>query len=94
MSSVIPVSFALLSASFSQKHPVIYAVIVALLMLLLWRLWRFSIVPVLYPHDPKDLPYWIPCEQEPSASINTRLKSTINPRYGSMKVLQKSNLLT
>lgn len=28
--------------------------------LLLWRLWRFTITPWLYPNDPKELPYWIP----------------------------------
>lgn len=28
--------------------------------LVLWRLWRFTITPALYPDDPKELPYWIP----------------------------------
>lgn len=28
--------------------------------LLLWRLWRFTVAPVLWPHDPKELPYWVP----------------------------------
>ena len=27
---------------------------------LLWRLWRFEILPLIYPDDPKELPYWIP----------------------------------
>lgn len=27
---------------------------------LAWRIWRFSIVPTLYPQVPKDLPYWCP----------------------------------
>ena len=29
--------------------------------LLLWRLWKFTFVPALYPDDPIDLPYWTPC---------------------------------
>jgi hypothetical protein len=32
----------------------------ALTALLCWRLWRFTIRPALYPHEPKELPYWIP----------------------------------
>ncbi len=31
-----------------------------LLALLLWRLWTFTIIPVLYSKDPKELPYWMP----------------------------------
>lgn len=26
----------------------------------LWRLWKFTILPRVYPDDPKELPYWIP----------------------------------
>lgn len=29
--------------------------------LLVWRLWRFTISPMLHPNDAKELPYWIPC---------------------------------
>ena len=25
-----------------------------------WRVWRFSIFPLWYRDDPKELPYWIP----------------------------------
>lgn len=32
----------------------------SLLTLLLWRLWRFTIRPLLNPHQPRELPYWIP----------------------------------
>ena len=28
--------------------------------LLSWRLWRFSISPLLYPEEPQEVPYWIP----------------------------------
>lgn len=37
-------------------------VLVPLALLLLWRLWMFTILPILRPNDPKELPYWIPCE--------------------------------
>ncbi|KAI2469099.1 cytochrome P450 [Annulohypoxylon bovei var. microspora] len=30
------------------------------MILLLWRVWRFTITPFLYPDDPKELPYWVP----------------------------------
>lgn len=30
------------------------------LALALWRTWRFTVSPILYPTDPKELPYWIP----------------------------------
>jgi hypothetical protein len=29
-------------------------------LLLLWRLWRFTILPSYHPEEPKELPYWIP----------------------------------
>lgn len=28
--------------------------------LLLWRFWSFTICPLLYPDEPKDIPYWTP----------------------------------
>lgn len=28
--------------------------------LLAWRLWRFTIVPMLHPDLPKEFPHWIP----------------------------------
>lgn len=28
----------------------------------IWRLWRFTIQPLLRPHEPVELPYWIPCQ--------------------------------
>lgn len=27
-----------------------------------WRLWKFTVNPFLRPNDPKELPYWVPCE--------------------------------
>ncbi len=46
-----------------QEHaPLIGALTAAVLALVIWRLWRFTITPALYPDDPKELPYWIPSE--------------------------------
>ena len=28
--------------------------------LVLWRVWRFTIRPLLHPDEPKDIPYWTP----------------------------------
>ncbi|PSN62499.1 cytochrome P450 [Corynespora cassiicola Philippines] len=28
--------------------------------LVTWRIWRFTVCPVLWPKEPKELPYWIP----------------------------------
>lgn len=30
--------------------------------LILWRLYAFTIKPWFRPNEPKELPYWIPCE--------------------------------
>ncbi|KJZ69547.1 hypothetical protein HIM_11060 [Hirsutella minnesotensis 3608] len=29
-----------------------------------WRVYRFRIIPALYPDDPKELPYWIPAKPD------------------------------
>ena len=39
-----------------------------LLVLLLWRLWAFTVVPALYPDDPKEFPYWMPGMSNPNQS--------------------------
>lgn len=28
-----------------------------------WRVWRFTIEPMMKPSEPRELPYWIPCER-------------------------------
>ena len=38
---------------------------VVLVSLVLWRLWRFTILPVTRPYEPKELPYWIPGNRKP-----------------------------
>ncbi len=35
-------------------------------LLLSWRIWRFTILPILRPDDPKELPYWVPCKYNPA----------------------------
>lgn len=34
----------------------------SLFLLFLWRLLRFSILPMLRAEEPKEIPYWIPGE--------------------------------
>lgn len=34
--------------------------VLAVLALLVWRLWTFTIAPLLYPDSPKIYPYWVP----------------------------------
>ncbi|KFA45830.1 hypothetical protein S40293_09664 [Stachybotrys chartarum IBT 40293] len=36
------------------------AVVCVLLPLVLWRAWKFTILPILRPDQPKEFPYWIP----------------------------------
>jgi hypothetical protein len=31
--------------------------------LAVWRIGRFTVLPIFYPDDPKELPYWIPGER-------------------------------
>lgn len=41
----------------------IYAFLALFLpILLLWRLWKFSLVAILWPQEPKEIPYWVPGE--------------------------------
>ncbi|KAL7938509.1 cytochrome P450 [Trichoderma chlorosporum] len=37
---------------------------------LLWRLWRFTVLPLLYPQDPRELPYCIPILGHAQAFFN------------------------
>ena len=36
--------------------------VITFVFLLLWRFWAFTVVPLLYPNRPNEVPYWIPCE--------------------------------
>lgn len=44
----------------SSYHAVSVTAGTLLIVLCLWRLWRFSLAPALWPHEPKPLPYWVP----------------------------------
>jgi hypothetical protein len=43
------------------QNGTIRALELLVLGLLVWRFWRFTLSPKIYPNDPKELPYWIPC---------------------------------
>lgn len=43
------------------QPPIVYICLV-LLVLVVWRFWKFTVRPLLHPHEPKELPYWIPSE--------------------------------
>ena len=52
-----------------QNHPLspklsvsLLAVAASSLLLVIWRLWTFTILPKLYPKNPREIPYWIPGE--------------------------------
>lgn len=40
-----------------------FSLIIFVLALLAWRLWTFTIRPLLKPDELEYLPYWIPCKQ-------------------------------
>lgn len=57
---LLPVATAL--NGLDQRILYTFTVIVSVAgLLLLWRLWRFTILPAMRPDEPKELPYWIPC---------------------------------
>ena len=39
-----------------------FVAVIVLVGLLLWRFGAFTVVPLLHPNQPKEVPYWIPCE--------------------------------
>ncbi|KAL4959538.1 cytochrome P450 [Aspergillus stella-maris] len=36
----------------------------AVLAILMWRIWRFTVQPILHPEEPKEVPYWIPSSKQ------------------------------
>ncbi|KAI0859747.1 cytochrome P450 [Xylaria cubensis] len=42
------------------RAPLVSIMLALFVTILLWRLWRFTISPLLYPDDPRELPYWVP----------------------------------
>ena len=45
---------------FLQVSMVLLAAVVS--MMILWRLWTFTVKPYWKPDEPRELPYWIPCK--------------------------------
>jgi hypothetical protein len=67
LSEVLSASFELAIRGWLwlNEYPVLKVVAVILVLLVVWRLWRFTVLPAYFPDDPKELPYWIPCEYLP-----------------------------
>jgi len=55
---------------FREALPLLIAAIISLLT---WRFWKFTLQPMLYHDAPKELPYWIPCKCFPSRWLSLRL---------------------
>lgn len=56
----------MLSVLSTLNGPLVHALQLTLLFagsLLLWWIWKFTLVPILKPNEPKELPHWIPCKQ-------------------------------
>jgi hypothetical protein len=49
-----------LHAQFGAFSPIFEYALVVASFLCLFRWWKFTIRPLLYPNEPKELPYWIP----------------------------------
>lgn len=44
----------------ATTSPLTYTALSITILWSIWYLWRFYIIPTLYPHEPRILPYWIP----------------------------------
>ena len=61
---------AVLSANHrSFISPMVLVPIGIIVLLCLWRLWKFKICPHFYTDNPKELPYWAPCMCAGSCTI-------------------------
>ena len=45
-------------------------VLILIALLLLWRVWRFTLMPYWWPDEPKEIPYWIPSRTLTSAFVS------------------------
>ncbi|KAI1748748.1 putative cytochrome p450 [Xylaria castorea] len=67
-------------SSYELNHVVFGQIVTSLLILLvLWRIWKFTLFPLLHPDLPKELPYWIPCHglaffQDPHGLISRSMR--------------------
>lgn len=50
-------------------------------LLLLWRVWRFTILPKFHPTEPQTLPYWIPCKCGFVKTTDDLFKANHNYKY-------------
>ena len=55
-------TFALASVLLSQVDSLTLWGTFMVMGYLVWRLYRFHLWPLLHSSDPKEPPYWIPCE--------------------------------
>ena len=46
----------------------------------LWRLWKFTVRPWIYPDEPREIPYWVPCKVQMSCAV-TKAEQTSRFRY-------------
>ena len=65
ISEVVALWFSRLNSSVDLQDsgvfsPVLVSALIIVLPLLLWRIWTFTILPVLHPDEPKQIPYWVP----------------------------------
>lgn len=56
----------------NQEYPSVTIAVISACVLVLWRIWRFTVLPSYYPNDPKELPYWIPCRLS-TLALNLKL---------------------
>ncbi|KAI0003884.1 putative cytochrome p450 [Xylariaceae sp. FL0662B] len=56
-----------------------------LLGFVVWRLWKFTIFPILYPDNPKELPYWIPCHGLAFFHNSQTLLAKASKHFGTVK---------
>ncbi|KAF7512406.1 hypothetical protein GJ744_001341 [Endocarpon pusillum] len=51
---------ALMDEIYQVLHQVPLALALPLSAIIGWRFWRFTLIPIIFPKEPKVLPYWIP----------------------------------
>lgn len=56
----VRLAFSILPDRAQDGIDTVAALILFMCLWLVWRLWRFTILPCIYSDDPDELPYWIP----------------------------------
>lgn len=44
------------------SNPIVIVILAATILWIAWRIWTFTIKPLLNPKEPREMPYSIPCE--------------------------------